>query len=357
MGIRKYPVIKYNFFLILIIITLLPQIGKGKDINLSDYFSADNEQTLLDRFSQFRYNPVSNLENDIQEQILKPYPKNLQAYLILVEYHYWITGNLEEARRILYYLEYLLNQVQPFIEQDSEYNKRFQVIRDQTEFIKREMYYNFAPLHFKIMGIDIEKFAVIRGAQIMLQISENVSDQATPEQLKRIDFLKQKYSNNLADIYFTSYDTSSGQIYFTIDDFPLISYSQYKPYAIIVNNMKRYHFDFKDRKASPQEIYWVAEWELVETIPQKEVKLEIIDDRNYTLNKEKIFSSGMNFYTIQREDIVPNYLIKIQNNENVELRLENNFKGQTISKVLLWTYRVALAGGTYMLMNNVKDWK
>lgn len=322
--------------------------------NVEIYFDTGDQQVLLDQLGNFKFRDIPNLENDLKDKILSVYPKNLQGTLLLAEFHYWKTGNLEETRRELFVLKYYLRQVETLIdESDANYNK-YRTIRDQAAYIESEMSYNFGNLRFKVKGLEIEKFAVIRGAQIMLQINEAIAGQASPEQAARLQFLENKFGTDKVDVYFTSYDSVSGQIYFTIDDFPMINYRETEPYAIIVNGKKRYHFDFK-RDSNPVEIDWVPSWQLVEAIPPREIKLEIADGRRYSLNNDRLIASGMSYYSIENQDILPNYFINVQNNETIELHLEDNYKGQQTGKILMWTTRFLVAGGTYFLITNVRD--
>jgi cellobiose-specific phosphotransferase system component IIB len=324
------------------------------EIKMKDYFDAGEQKVLIEQYKEFRFREIPNLEEGLRQNILSEYPKNLESLLLLTEFHYHKTGNLDESRRILFELEYYLRRIANEISEADSFYTDFVIVRDQASFVKQELNSNFGQLKFKVKGVDIEKFALINGAQIVLQISEALFGQASSQQALRLQFLEKKYGQGENDIYFTSYDSSSGQIYFSISDFPYINYREDKPYAIIVNNNKRYHFDFR-RDSEPVEIQWVEDWTLVEAVPPNEIKLEFGDGRPYFLDNEKLLASGMSFYAIDNPDLMPHYLIKVQNNEKIELKLADNYQGRIMGKALSWTTRFVIIGASYFLISNVKE--
>jgi len=118
--------------------------------------------------------------------------------------------------------------------------------------------------------------------EVIITVDEIVYNYANTDQRLRLDYLNDYLASGQMRFQFSSYDSLDNRYYFEIPFFPLIDVPGLQvPYAIILNNKKRYHFRINRQYNEIVEIDWNDNWELVESVPDNLIKFEYPSD--YTM--------------------------------------------------------------------------
>ncbi|MCK5682887.1 hypothetical protein KAJ27_02150 [bacterium] len=345
-----------NFIIIFMLSTTAIIAGNSNDYNKYFYLAEDKKEILL-FLGEYKFRDISDFESRVNDNILNEFPYNLETILMLGEYHYRITGNIEETHRQFHKLSYFLKQIEHNFELPDDLNIEYIKVRDHLAYLESDIQSKHADFRFKIRDLKIPRFSYVNGAKIILQIPNEVKELASKEQLLRLENIEDSFIEGDRMIFFTNYDSLSEDVFFSIPDFPLVSYRMEKPYVLIINNEKRYHFDFNSQ-SPPVEIDWIESWQLVETVPENEIKIEFSAKQSLYTDIDVLLLKGMSEYSTDFSDeSMKNIFFKIQNNEKIDIHLKQNYRGKNMENALRWTSFAAYITSVYLMVNEVKDWE
>lgn len=314
------------------------------------FISANSNEVLVidsDSYKTLDY-ANQNYEDDPDgflstiNEILEQYPNNAMARQVKAKIYYRAIGDIERAMYELNSAEKYLKSIEESLNDiDQEYVKIYKMVRDEISYIRGEIDFDFTHLKFKVRGAQITKMARIEGVHAILQYNSELYQQATEEQKKRLDFLKNKLKN--IAFQFSKWDSIEQEMYFEIKHFPLIFTDISDPYTLTINNEMRYHFSIIDENNPPIKIDWSTNYRLVESIP--EMMIGIKHPKSIQLNPNY---SNMQYVSSQPFSLegefdqqLNTYLPMLENN-TVEIYISDTYPGKKIEEILYYLNKTLL---------------
>lgn len=335
----------------IMVIGLLGEPLLTQDLNLRDYFVHDAKvSSQLDlREGNIRVEDATEAIRSI-DMILDDHPDLLRAHLIRGQLFLHSVGNIEKAIQEFKFVQEKCKQIKSSdIHIMARYREELDRILYQINDVALpEIEEEFASLRFKIKNKRIQKFCHLRNIYVVFTWEDEVKSGASRLQEKRLEFLKNILTSGEMRFQFSAYDSTDGKFYFEIAYFPLIEVRGAidEPYAMILNNERRYHFNINHQINEVIEIDWNDDWELVESVPRSRIKVEFQEP--FTLVAYSI-ETGLPiryaFTTPESELGLMNLYIPIDETKAINLSLIQEKRGEILEKVIYITTRTLVGIG------------
>lgn len=344
---HRFSLTKLIIFIFIIQCAYMP----AADLDLREYFTNDikiSNQLNNIQGNIYSYDPTEAFRKI--DAILDDYPNLLKAHLIKGHLYLHSKGDIEKAIREYQIVQERCDQIRNSgLHIISSYSEKMNKMLSQiSTFAMPDIQEGFAPLRFKIKNKHIPKFCFLKNINIVFTWEDEVIHSASRFQETRLRFLENRLTSGKMRFQFSAYDSTDGKFYFEIPYFPLIEVrgGVDNPYAIILNNERRYHFNINHQSNEVVEIDWNDEWELVESVPSNQIKIEYYEPFSLTpRSKELELSIRYAFTTPESELGLKNLYIPIEENKYIEISLMPNKRDKILESSFYITTRVIIFVG------------
>jgi len=316
------------------------------DPRLAAYFINDNVLRTQIEQRIGNLSPGNAVETlDFVNQVLSENPDLLQVHLLRAHTLLHGLGRVKEAYEEYIYISRICNEINESAKETPRFARviddlMYQVNDVALPLIRRD----FAPLRFKIKGKKINKFCHIVNMKVLITFDENVYGYGNDPQKLRLDYLKGQLESGEMKFQISAYDSVDNRYYFEIPFFPLIDAPGIRePYAIILNNKKRYHFRIDHQYNEIIEISWNDEWELVESVPNDLIKFEFPAEYSLLPHALETQQALRGIFSIpEPESDMENLYVPTREVKEMEIVLEQENKSKYIGKILVHTTRIVI---------------
>jgi len=343
----------YRNFLLAILFTnsVFASVGE-RGIKIQDYFVADSTDEI--NVDQWTANLLSvNADNVLDKTniILEKHPGYLKAHLLKGLIYFHRLGKITNAVNEFYYIDQVAEKLSSNFELSDEYDKQITNITKQTQRQLNQINREFGNLRVSIKDVDIDRYCYIKNLDIAITISEEVMSKVNYRQKLRFSELEENLRSGKMKLKFSTYDSTDNKYYFEIPYFPLVDINSNElPYSMIINNSKRYHFILDRQNNEKLEIDWNNEWKLVETVPDKSIKLEFPSE----FDPHVVTSSDIQVtkaYSIPDQNSnLNNLYIDTSNNDNLQLVVSTKGPTNLIEKYLYYSNKAIIALGIIIIV-------
>ena len=196
----------------------------------------------------------------------------------------------------------------------------------------------FRPLRITIKGIQIPRLSYIDNIKIAFTFPRRLEK----VQIRRLQILQDPEGRREHEFQFVAFDEKDSTAYMEVEYFPIVTFpGESAGYSLIVDNKRRYRFQFTEEESAPLEIFWDrdAEWELIEWVPDDMIKLEISNQYEFAVGHE--LPSGR-YFTVEGDTINHIYMPLIKEGE-VVLQKSEEGGWERVYEIVLYT-TVGVAG-------------
>jgi len=301
-----------------------------------DYISDEKwvKDELDPRMSRWQSGNINELLGWTDE-VLNNYPNLLKLHLLKGHILFYRLAKIEDA---VYHYNRVKNDatILENSRNNSSQKKEIDNLQYQANRALNQIKYGYGDLRFKIRGKRISKFCYIRNMKVIISWDEQVNESAEEHQRLRFKMLDETLSSGKMKFMFADFDSVDNRIYFKIPYFPLIESGIFEPYSMIINNEKRYHFNFDNQSNSIIELDWNTAWELVEAVPDNYVKIEYDHSLNVApvMNRAKFNYDKILSVPEENPDIINIYL-PVESGQSLDVEVTYSPQQQKLEKAIL----------------------
>ncbi len=319
--------------------------------NFNDYISNEDwiKENLNPRMSRWQSGNIEELLT-WTDNVLENYPNLLKLHILKGHILFYRLTDLENA---IYHYSRVKNDADLLKNFDEyiSFEKEIDNLQYQANRALNQIEYGYGDLRFKIRGKQIPKFCYIRNMKVFIAWDEQVINAAEDHQRLRFNTLVETLTSGRMKFMFADFDSVDGRIYFKIPYFPMVESGIPEPYSMIINNEKRYHFNFDQQTNSVIEIDWNDDWELVEAVPDNYVKIEYNrllsvqpDINKSTLNYDMVLSVP------EENPDIKNIYIPIDTGGELDVVVNYKSQQQKVEKAMFIINRGIIIASTILIL-------